>query len=68
MQHGAAPDDGLVAGIEKSDGNDFQAEGFDRLDAVVADHARLRVHAQHQRNVGAIDVSVEQPDFVSHPG
>ncbi len=68
MQHWSAPDDGLVAGIEESDGDDFQAERFDRLDAVFADHARLRVHAQHQRDVGAVDIGVEQADFVSHLG
>ena len=33
-----------------------------------ADHFRLAVHAQHQRNVGAIDVGIEQADFVTHLG
>ena len=68
VQHGTAPDNGLVAGIEKSDGDDFQAERFNGLDAVFTDHARLGVHSKHQRDVGAVDVGVEQANFVSHFG
>ena len=66
VQHGPAPDDGLVAGIEKSDRDDFQPESLDRFNAVLANHARLVAHAQHQRDIGAVDVGVEQPDFVPH--
>src|SRR5262249_35785603 len=65
VQHGAAPDDGLVAGIEKSDGDDFEAEGFERLDAIFADHARLSVDAEHERDVGAVGVGVEQYDLMA---
>ena len=59
MQHGTSPDDGLVAGIEKSDGYDFQAEGFDGLDSIVPDHARLRVDAQHEGNVRTVHIGIE---------
>ena len=68
MQHGAAPDQRLVARIQKSDRDHFEAVGFERLNAVVAEHLGLRVDAQHQGNVGAVNVGVEQADFVSQLG
>ena len=68
MQHGAAPDQRLVAGIQEPYRDDFEAVRFQRLDAVVAENFRLRVEAQHERNVGTVDVGVEQADLVSQLG
>ena len=65
MQHGAAPDQGLVAGIQEPYRDDLQAVGFERLNAVVGKNLGLRVDAQHQRDVGAVDVGIEQSDLVS---
>ena len=41
---------------------------FERLNAIVPEHLGLRVEAEHQRNVGAVNIRVEQADFVSQPG
>src|SRR5512140_1720284 len=65
MQHRAAPDQGLVAGIQEPYRDDLEAVGFQRLNAVVAENLRLRIQAQHQRDVGAVDVGIEQADLVS---
>ena len=68
VQHRPAPDHRLVARIEEPNGNHFQPKGFDRLNAVLAHHARLRVRAQHQRYVRPIHVGIKQSDLVSHLG
>ena len=68
MQHGAAPDQRLVARIQEPHRDDFEAVGFERLNAVVAEHLGLRADAQHQRHVGTVNVGVEQTDFVSQLG
>ena len=68
MQHGAAPDQRLVARIQKTDRDDFETVGFERLDAVVAKNFGLRADAEHQRHVGTVHVGVEQTDFVSQLG
>ena len=68
MQHGAAPDQRLVTGIQESDRDDFKAVGLERLNPIVAENLGLRVEAQHQRNIGAVNVGIEQADFVSQLG
>ena len=68
VQHGTAPDDGLVAWIQKSNRDDLQPKGLQRLDAVFPNHLRLPAHAQHQRDVWPIHIGVEQANFVSHLG
>ena len=65
MQHRAAPDQRLVAGIQKSNRDDFEPVSFERLNAVVAKNFGLRVDAEHQRDVGPVDVGIEQADLVS---
>jgi len=41
---------------------------FERLNAVVAKNFGLRVQAQHERDVGPVNVGVEQSHFVSQLG
>src|ERR1700675_443669 len=65
VQHGAAPDYGLVAGIEKAYGNDLQPMRQDRLDTLVADRFRLRIRSEHQGDIWAVDVRVQQSYFVA---
>ena len=66
VQHGTAPDDGLVAGVEKSYGDYFEAVGLHGLDAIFSDHFWLTAYSEHQRNVWAVNVGIEQADFVAH--
>ncbi len=60
VEHGAAHDERLVAGREESDGDDFDAVGEVGLDLIVGEHARLARGAQHERDVGAVDVGVDE--------
>src|ERR1700685_273036 len=64
MQHRPAPDNRLVSGIEQSHRNYFDPKGFQRLNAVLAHHARLRIHSQHQRNIWPVNIGIEQPNFM----
>ena len=60
VQHGPAPDEGFVPGIQKSHGNYFEAVNFERFNAIVAEDLRLRINSQHQGNIRPIDVGIEQ--------
>src|SRR5215831_10573418 len=68
VEHRSAPDDWLVARVEETHRDHLQPEGFERLNAVLSDHPRLRVHPQHERDVGAVNIGIEQADFVAHLG
>ncbi len=59
---------GLSPGFKKPDRDDFEAVGLERLNPVVAENFGLRVDAEHQRNVGTVNVGIEQTDFVSQLG
>jgi hypothetical protein len=59
VQHGAAPHQRLVAGIEEAHGHQLDAELVERLDAVAIRH-RGAVHAHHQRHIGAVDVGIHE--------
>ncbi len=64
VQHGPAPDQRLVAGIQEAHGHDAHAVFFERLDAL-ADGVRLGADAHHERHVGTVDIGVEQAHFVA---
>jgi hypothetical protein len=66
VQHRAAPYDRLIARIEKSNRDDFQSESLQRFDAILTNHPWLSAHAEHEWNVGTVDIGVEQADFVAH--
>jgi hypothetical protein len=66
VEHGAAPDERFVAGIEQAHGNHFQAVGFDGDDGALVNGARLFVGAEHYRDVGAVNVRVEKADRMAH--
>src|ERR1700685_1247400 len=68
VQHGTAPDNWLVPGMEKSDRNYFQTKGLNRLNAIFSHHLRLRIYAEHQRNIRAVDIGVKQANLVAHLG
>ena len=59
---------GLSPGTEEADGNHFQAITLGRQNAVFANYAGRHGGAQHQGNVGAVDVGIKQPDLVAHAG
>ena len=67
VQHGAAPDQRLVAGIQESHRHQLHAVLLERLDAVAVRHRRA-VDAHHQRHVGAVDVGVHQADGMAEFG
>ena len=58
VQHGTAPDQRLVAGIQEAYRNNFQPMGFERLNAIVTHHFRLTCKAEHQWNVRTVDIGV----------
>ena len=57
----AAPDDRLPLGHEELDRDDLHPVPLERHDLVVGAGDRLPLHAEHQRDVGARDVGVDQP-------
>ena len=59
---------GLSPGFSSPTEITFRPCASSRLDAVVAKNFWLRVDAEHERHVGAVDVSVEQADFVAEFG
>src|SRR6266446_639485 len=65
MQHGTAPDHGLVAGVEQAHGDHFQAGDFHGDDALVHGGERLLRGAEHDGDVGAVDVGVEEAHLVA---
>ena len=68
MQHGSAPDQGLVARIEKSNRDDPYAIALDGNDAITLGDLRRFVGAEHERNVRAVDIGIEQSDLVTQAG
>ena len=66
VEHRAAPDHGLVAGIQQAHRDHLDALDFDRdgcaFRAVARGSSR---RAEHDGDVGAVDVGVEQADFVA---
>src|SRR4051812_42839456 len=66
MQHGTAPDQRLIAGIEQANGDQLYAKRLERLDAVIADDAWRLASVEHQRDIRAIDVGIEHANFVAH--
>src|SRR5215469_12278268 len=65
MQHGPTPDQGLISGVEQADGDNLQTVYIKRCDAVLADDFGLGAGAEHQGDVGTIDVGVEQAHLVA---
>jgi hypothetical protein len=65
VEHGPAPDHGLARFDEQSHGHEADAVRLERHDLAVL-LVRLALHAQHARQVGAVDVSVQEPD--ARPG
>ena len=63
VQHGTAPHQRLVSGIQIADRDGANAVALGGNDAVVGSQLGLAACAQHQRNVGAVDVGVEQSDL-----
>src|SRR5262249_43235756 len=68
VQHRPAPDHGLVAGIEQAHRDHLHALGVDRNDLLAHGGERFLSGAEHDRHVGAVDIGVEQADFVAELG
>src|ERR1035438_4524206 len=66
MQHWPAADERVVSRIEEAYRNHFQAMRVDGRNVIFAHHLGLLVGAEHQRNIGTVDVSIEQADPVTH--
>ena len=66
MQHGTAPDERLVSRIEEADRNHFEAVRVDGRDSTFVLHLGLLVGAEHERNVGTVNIGVEQADAETH--
>src|SRR5437868_12842296 len=65
VQHGTAPDHGLIAGIEQAHGEHFEAGYFDGDDPLIHGGQRLLGGAEHDGDVGTIDVGIEETDFLA---
>src|SRR5258708_35956106 len=66
MQHGTAPNQRLVARVEKTNRDDLEAMRVDGRDLVFAHNFGLLVGAQHERDVRPVNIAVEQSYFVAH--
>ena len=62
LDHGAAPDDGVVALDEEAHGHEFDAVVLGRDELFVFADGGFFVDAHHERDAGAVDVAVEQAD------
>src|ERR1700677_739139 len=62
VQHGAAHDHRLIARGDKPNRNELDAMRHEGFNPVVFEHPRLLADAHHEWNVGAIDVSINEPD------
>src|SRR5215475_3736173 len=62
MEHRAAPDDGLVAGIEQPDRHGLHAV-IDGRDYHFASHIRHVFAAHHNRHVRSVNVGIEDAHF-----
>ncbi len=59
---------GLSPGLSSPTEITFRPWTSKRLNAILGQHPRLRAGTQHQRNVGAVNVGVEQSGLVAHLG
>src|SRR5271165_1714368 len=66
MQHRPAPDQRLVAGAQEADRNDLQSVTLRWQNPVFAGNTGSHRSPEHQRDVGAINVGIEQSDLVAH--
>ena len=67
MQHRPAPDDRRIVVREESHRDDLQAVLLGRHD-LLAVGDELRLHAEHDRHVGAVDVAVDDADATAALG
>src|SRR5207244_10751715 len=51
--------------IEKTDGDDLQPMSFERHDPIICQDLRLGAGSQHEWHVWAVDVSIEQANFMA---
>ncbi len=65
VQHRAAPNHRCVAGAEQAHRDHLDALRFDRMNALVGRGPRFFLRAEHDGDVRAVDVSVEQADLVA---
>ena len=65
MQHRSAPNNGFVAGIEQAHRNHFDALRLHGNDVLVGCRGRFLLRAEHDGDVGPVDVSIEQTNFVA---
>src|SRR5262249_18382440 len=63
VEHGAAPDERLVARIQQAHGDHFHAVGFNGDDGALVEGARLLGRSEHNRDIRAVDVGIEKADF-----
>src|SRR5579859_13594 len=66
VQHGPAPDQRLIAGVEEAHGDRPYAMLLQRLQAVLADYFRLSARPQHERDVRTVYIAIQQAHFESH--
>ncbi len=65
VEHGAAPDHRLVAGVEQTHRDHFHAGDLHGDDAFIGGGLRLLQSAEHDGDVRAVNVSVHEADFVA---
>src|SRR5437899_10782176 len=65
MQHRPPPDQRLITWVEKTDGNDLQPMNLERHNPVISQDLRLSAGSQHEWYVWAVDVSIEQANFMA---
>src|SRR5207245_1107239 len=65
MQHRPPPDQRLITWVEKTDGNDLQPMNLERHNPVIRQDLRLGAGSQHEWYVWAVDVSIEQANFMA---
>ncbi len=63
VEHWPAPNHRLVAGIQQTHGDHFHACNLHGNNALFGGGLRLLQRAEHDGNVGAVDVSVHEADF-----
>jgi len=68
VEHGPAHHERLVAGRDVADGDGLDAVGEVGLDAVAGKDFGLLGRAHHERDVGAVDVGVDEADALAEAG
>ena len=64
VHHRAAPDERFIVGNEKAHGHEANAAASDGLNAIALERlGALFLHAEHERDAGAVDVGVEKADL-----